>query len=97
MINTKSENYKYFQNKKCEFFPCHKINIEDEFNCLFCFCPLYMLKEKCGGNFKLTSGVKDCSECTVPHTKQAYEYIMGKMSLVIDEAKTKDQNNLKPE
>jgi len=82
-IKLKTENYKFNQNKKCEYFPCHKIANDVEFNCLFCFCPLYMLKDKCGGNFKYTSGVKDCSDCAIPHAKNGYEFIMNKMDLVI--------------
>jgi len=42
-----------------------------------------MLKDKCGGNFKYTNNVKDCSDCTIPHTKKAYEYVMSKMGEVI--------------
>ena len=42
-----SEYYKFFQNKKCEYFPCHKGIPEEDFNCLFCYCPLYTLG-KCG-------------------------------------------------
>lgn len=79
----KTENYKFSQNRKCEFFPCHKVKNEAEFNCLFCFCPLYMLKGNCGGNFKYSNGVKDCSDCTLPHAKGAYEHVMSKMSIVI--------------
>ncbi|WP_439185702.1 cysteine-rich small domain-containing protein [Carboxylicivirga taeanensis] len=78
-----TENYKFCQHKKCEFFPCHTVKNEDEFNCLFCFCPLYMLKDKCGGNFKYTNGVKDCSDCLLPHTKGAYQHVMSKMGEVI--------------
>ncbi len=79
----KTENYKFSQHKKCEFFPCHKVKNEDEFNCLFCYCPLYMLKDKCGGNFKYTHGVKDCSDCLIPHSKNAYAHVMSKISMVI--------------
>lgn len=77
-----TENYKFSQNTKCEFFPCHKVENEAEFNCLFCFCPLYMLKDQCGGNFKYTNGHKDCSDCTLPHTKNAYKHVMSQMSMV---------------
>ena len=45
-----SEYYKFFQNKKCEYFPCHKGIPEEDFNCLFCYCPLYTLGKSCGGN-----------------------------------------------
>ncbi|EJX2682549.1 cysteine-rich small domain-containing protein [Clostridioides difficile] len=73
------ENYKFFNHKDCEFFPCHKTNKPEEFNCLFCYCPLYALGENCGGNFKYTDkGIKDCSSCILPHKKDNYNYIMGK-------------------
>ena len=77
-----SENYKFSQNNKCEYFPCHKVENKDDFNCLFCFCPLYLLKNKCGGNFKYTNDFKDCSDCKIPHSKGAYKFVMSKMSLV---------------
>ncbi len=38
-----SDNYKFFNHKECEFFPCHKTNNPNEFNCLFCYCPLMNL------------------------------------------------------
>jgi len=78
-----SENYKFNQNRKCEYFPCHKVENEDDFNCLFCFCPLYMLKEECGGNFKYTHGFKDCSECTIPHKRDSHAHVMSKMKMVM--------------
>ena len=82
MTNLKIENFKFFQNKKCEYFPCHKVTNEEQFNCLFCFCPLYMLKEECGGNFKYTNGTKDCSDCLVPHTKGGYDFVMSNMAAI---------------
>lgn len=78
-----SENYKFVQNEICEYFPCHKTSDPEHFNCLFCFCPLYMLKKECGGNFKYTNGVKDCSECMVPHGGNGYEHVMSKMKRVV--------------
>ena len=34
----------------------------------------------CGGNFKtLSNGVKDCSDCLVPHNKDGYDYIINKL------------------
>ncbi len=78
-----SENYKFVQNTKCEYFPCHKVKDTENFNCLFCFCPLYMLKDKCGGNFKYNNGVKDCSDCTLPHSKGGYAHVMSKMADII--------------
>ena len=75
-------NYAYFQNKDCEYYPCHKTDGED-FNCLFCFCPLYSIGKECGGNFVYTEdGVKDCSGCVIPHTVEGYDYIISKCPLV---------------
>ncbi|MDU6534823.1 MAG: cysteine-rich small domain-containing protein, partial [Intestinibacter bartlettii] len=64
-------NYKFFSHTECEFFPCHKTNDPENFNCLFCYCPLYALKDKCGGNFKYTEkGIKYCKNCTLPHQRK---------------------------
>lgn len=78
------EHYKFFQNTQCEYFPCHKIQDKEQFNCLFCYCPLYALKEKCGGNFRYTKkGIKDCSLCTIPHGVNGYEHVMEHISEII--------------
>lgn len=42
-----------------------------------------MLKDDCGGNFSKKSGIKDCSNCLVPHSKGCYEKIMHRMKEVI--------------
>ena len=56
------KEYSYFSHKNCEYFPCHKGADPENFNCLFCYCPLYALGDKCGGNFHFTeSGIKDCT------------------------------------
>lgn len=78
------ENFKFVQNNKCEFFPCHSRVVKDNFNCLFCYCPLYALKEKCGGNFKYSNNIKDCSDCTIPHSSGGYDYIMSKINDIIE-------------
>lgn len=72
-------SFRFFQNKECEFFPCHETKHPETFNCLFCYCPLYALGEKCGGNYQyLNSGIKDCSKCMVPHGPNGYNYITSK-------------------
>ena len=82
------EKYKFFNHKECDFFPCHKVENVENFNCLFCYCPLYTLGERCGGNFTyLENGIKDCSNCMVPHSKNAYDYIMSKCELLMEMAK----------
>lgn len=69
----------FFINKECEHFPCHKCENEENFNCLFCYCPLYTVKD-CGGNFTiLENGLKDCSNCLIPHNAENYDYIMNKL------------------
>ena len=90
MNELKTENYKFTQHKACEFFPCHDTSKPEEFNCLFCYCPLYALGENCGGNFKYTEdGIKDCSDCLVPHKKKNYEYIMRKFMDIVEVARKK--------
>ena len=82
------ENYKFFQNKACEYFPCHKCEHTESFSCLFCYCPLYALGDRCGGNFTYTEqGIKDCSNCLRPHRKENYDAIMQQMGDVMELAK----------
>jgi len=78
-------SYQFFQNKDCEFFPCHAVGgKETEFNCLFCFCPLYT-DVSCGGNYSLLpNGIKDCTSCLVPHFH--YQYIIDKLSKNMEES-----------
>ena len=85
-------NYDFFQNKACEYFPCHQGMAEDKFSCLFCYCPLYALGDRCGGNFQYTAnGIKDCSGCLVPHRRENYGKVMEKLALVIEMAKKDTQ------
>ena len=74
-------SYKFYENKTCEYFPCHNLK---KVNCLFCFCPLFPDWE-CGGSFtvitdKSGNKIKDCSDCILPHTQDGYEYIIDKLS-----------------
>ncbi len=90
------EHYKFFSNKECEYFPCHNVKNPDEFNCLFCYCPLYTLGDQCGGNFKYTdTGIKDCSDCMIPHSKGAYDYIINKSKALLDLASQNRCNSKK--
>ncbi len=69
----------YFANKDCPCFPCHRGGDRENFNCLFCYCPLYLLGDKCGGAFRwLANGVKDCSDCLYPHRRENYEEIVSR-------------------
>ena len=83
-------SYCFFQNKDCAYFPCHKVKDDSNFNCLFCFCPLYALGDRCGGGFSYTeNGIKDCSGCLKPHRRESYDRIMEKMPQVLELAKSK--------
>ena len=83
-------NYDFFQNRECEYFPCHKCKDQENFSCLFCFCPLYALGEDCGGNFTYTEdGIKDCSACLRPHKRENYAAIMEKLPGILEIAKKK--------
>ncbi|MDR1764562.1 MAG: ATP-binding cassette domain-containing protein [Lachnospiraceae bacterium] len=70
----------FFSNKECQYFPCHKAPREEDFNCLFCFCPLYHLGATCGGDFTyLGNGVKNCEGCAFPHHRGNYEAVLGRL------------------
>ena len=84
-------NHTFFQNRECKYFPCHKGISAEAFSCMFCYCPLYALGDKCGGNFTYTAqGIKDCSECKIPHRQENYDRILEKLDGVIALAKKKD-------
>ncbi|MEE1014263.1 MAG: cysteine-rich small domain-containing protein [Clostridia bacterium] len=73
-------NYCYFENRDCEYYPCHEA---EHINCLFCFCPLYHW-ENCGGQWVMTltekgEMVKDCSHCLLPHSEEGYDYVVSKL------------------
>ena len=48
---TREFSSSFFQNRACEYFPCHEGVAPEDFNCLFCYCPLYALGPTCGGSF----------------------------------------------
>lgn len=75
-----SKNYSFFSHTSCEYFPCHKGVSREDFNCLFCYCPLYVLGEKCGGSPRiLENGIKDCSSCNFPHHRENYNDVLEKL------------------
>ena len=84
-------DHTFFQNKECKYYPCHQGANADTFSCLFCYCPLYALGDKCGGNFSYTeNGIKDCSACLIPHRKENYNRITEKTAEIIALAQKKD-------
>lgn len=80
----KKASAEFYQNRACKYFPCHKGVPEEDFNCLFCYCPLYLLGRECGGNFVYQpGGIKDCSGCTIPHSPGGYEHVIRKYELIV--------------
>ena len=75
--------YAFFSHRDCEYFPCHPGADPERFNCLFCYCPLYPLGEKCGGAFVyLDNGIKDCSGCLFPHRPENYDAVLARFGEV---------------
>lgn len=70
-------SYRFFENRDCRYFPCHQ-GVR-HLNCLFCFCPLYLM-EGCPGNpayiEKDGRKIKDCTNCTFPHQPEHYDRII---------------------
>ena len=78
----------FYANRDCEYFPCHTVADPDNFNCLFCYCPLYALGKDCGGNFNYTEqGFKDCSACLIPHSEKGYDYVIQNYPKIAELAK----------
>lgn len=70
-------SYRFFENRECKYFPCHE-GLE-EFNCLFCYCPMYG-RENCPGNPEYIEHegrkIKVCTNCDFPHRSESYDKII---------------------
>ena len=77
---TSGNSSRFFANKDCQYYPCHEG--QDPFNCMFCYCPFYLL-EKCPGtpvwikSKKTGRQIKDCTPCTFPHKPESYDVIIN--------------------
>lgn len=92
-METKTRNYAFFQNTACEFFPCHKTAHPEDFNCLFCYCPLYMLGKDCGGGYRYKeNGIKDCSACMMPHRRENYDKITARFAELVARMAQQEQS-----
>ncbi len=72
---------RYFKNEACEYYPCHAVEPDADFNCLFCYCPLNRYAD-CPGTpqyIKKADGsqIKDCSACTFPHQPDNYDRVIA--------------------
>lgn len=77
----RSNSYRFYQNRECKFFPCHEVQDEDDFNCLFCYCPLYLDDNCIGSPEYIITGrgqrIKDCSSCLVVHSPEMYDKVIA--------------------
>ncbi len=77
----RSNSYRFFQNRECKFFPCHEVQDEDDFNCLFCYCPLYLDDNCIGSPEYIITGrgqrIKDCSSCLAVHSPEMYDKVIA--------------------
>lgn len=66
----------------------------ENFNCLFCYCPLYVLGDRCGGKFAyLPNGYKDCSRCLFPHLRENYGVITERYGEILAAIPYPDQED----
>ena len=74
-------SYRYFENRECEYYPCHKKM--ENLNCLFCYCPFYSM-EHCPGVYQYIEShgkqIKECSYCNFPHQEENYDKIIKFLS-----------------
>ena len=89
-----SKGSRFFQNTACEYFPCHKDVAEEDFNCLFCYCPLYALGKSCGGACEYTAeGIKNCENCSFPHRRENYDIIIARFQDIAAVVQRTDKEN----
>lgn len=94
MSEEKTRHYAFVQNRDCEMFPCHSGVPEEDFNCLFCYCPLYALGEQCGGNCQYTDkGIKSCLHCAFPHHRNNYDKVIRRFPELAELARKKEDGN----
>ncbi len=72
-----ADSSRFFANKACEFYPCHKM--EEDINCLFCYCPLY--DRDCPGDYVMMEKegrkIKNCRGCSFPHKAENYDLVIS--------------------
>lgn len=78
------DSYRFFENRKCEYFPCHKGM--EYLNCLFCYCPFYWM-ENCPGTpeyMQTEQGkLKLCDPCVFPHRPENYDKVIRGLERVL--------------
>lgn len=78
-MNNYDNDFSYFENRDCIYYPCHA---DEHINCLFCYCPLYHDPD-CPGDFTLIirdgKTIKNCTDCLFPHRKDNYAKIIKRL------------------
>jgi cobalt-precorrin-5B (C1)-methyltransferase len=92
MNERSTHEYPFFTHRACPHFPCHTGIDPQDFNCLFCYCPLYALGPECGGDFTYNAkGYKNCTQCTLPHRGDSgTKHVKEKFSALAELARAKD-------
>lgn len=86
---------RFYQNRACPYFPCHGGIAQEDFNCLFCYCPLYALGRACGGGWRYSGkGIKDCSACAFPHRPESYDCVLARYPDIMIVAARTDREGL---
>ena len=87
-MSGRKEGASFFQNRACPYFPCHEGLPLEDFNCMMCYCPLYLLGDGCGGDFVyLEDGIKSCVSCTRPHDPDRWDEMMKMCGKVVSLAR----------
>jgi Zn-finger protein len=76
-------NSSFFENKDCEYYPCHS-NLK-EINCLFCYCVLFWDCPFENGGAK--GNGMECPDCTFPHERGNYASVMQLLRNMYDKRK----------
>ncbi len=88
------KHYDFFQNKFANSTLSPGADPET-FSCLFCYCPLYALGDRCRGASAIRqTGVKDCTHCLRPHVRENYGKIFGEDAGDLELAKKKRGGSL---
>jgi Zn-finger protein len=91
-VRTMIDNNRFFRNTSCYYFPCHPSEEDQDFNCLFCYCPLYFISD-CGGRPILRGQFKDCSNCDKPHRPGGYEHVIRRLKRYFKETQNEPKDD----
>ena len=73
------KHYSFFSNRECEYFHAIKGQIRKISTVYSATARCMLFGDKCGGIFRYTeNGIKDCTNCQLPHKRKNYGYVTGK-------------------